>query len=387
MATPFSRTTRSLAHDSAMPALVAWSIAGLLLAIWLGWFLFGRVTVFQVSRQARLEVQQAARPVASQTAGRITVNALQIGQEVRQGDVLVELDSQSEQLRLLEEQARLDAMPARLESLHSEIVLREQGVGEQGRSAQAAVQTARYRLQEAEAAVAFARDQERRLKEESAFGGVAKVEALRATTELDKQVAVRDALAADVRRLESDARTRGQGTQAQLEELRRQYAALEGDRATAQAGIERLRLEIDRRRIRAPVSGKVGDVMPLRAGAYAAEGQVMATLVPQGELIIVAEFEPAAVLGHIRPGQVARMRLDGFPWTQYGTVDARVSRVATEIREGRVRVELQPFGGDVPRDLLQHGLPGAVEVAVDRVSPSVLVLRAAGQWQGRPRLP
>lgn len=387
MATPFSRTTRSLAHDGALPALVAWMIAGALLVVWLAWFLLARVTVYELSRHARLEVQQSARPLASQTAGRVTVNALQIGQEVTQGEVLVELDSQSEQLRLLEEQARLDAMPARLESLRSEISLREQGVGEQGRSAQAAVQTARYRLQEAEAAVVFARDQERRLKEESAFGGVAKVEALRAASELEKQQAVRDALAADVRRLESDARTRGQGTQAQLEELRRQFAALEGDRATAQAGIERLRLEIDRRRIRAPVSGKVGDVMPLRTGAYAAEGQVLATIIPRGELIIVAQFEPAAVLGHIRPGQAGRMRLDGFPWTQYGTVDARVSRVATEIHDNLVRVELQPFGGDVPHDLLQHGLPGAVEVAVDRVSPAVLVLRAAGQWQAGKQAP
>jgi membrane fusion protein (multidrug efflux system) len=367
--------------------LVAWSVAGVLLLAWLGWFLFGRVTVFEVSRQARLEVQQAARPVASQTAGRIVLNALQIGQEVKQGEILVELDSQAEQLRLREEQARLDAIPARLESLRSEMSLREKGVGEQGRSAQAAVQTARYRLQEADAAVAFARDQDRRLKEESAYGGVAKVEALRATSELEKQVAARDALAADVRRLESDALTRGQGTQAQLEELRRQFAALEGDRATVQAAIDRLTLDIDRRRIRAPVSGRLGDVMPLRAGSYAAEGQVLATIVPQGELIIVAEFEPSAVFGHVHAGQVGRMRLDGFPWTQYGTVDARVSRVGTEIHDKLVRVELQPFGGDVPRVLLQHGLPGAVEVAVDRVSPAILVLRAAGQWQVRARTP
>ena len=36
----------------------------------------------------------------------------------------------------------------------------------------------------------------------------------------------------------------------------------------------------------------------------------------------------------------ARLRLDSFPWTQYGSLATTVSRVASEVRDGRVRVEL-----------------------------------------------
>ena len=73
------------------------------------------------------------------------------------------------------------------------------------------------------------------------------------------------------------------------------------------------------------------------------------------------------------------MRLDGFPWAEYGTVAARVSRVATEIRDQRVRVEFTPEPSALARTYLQHGLPGAIEVGVGQASPATLVLRAVGQ--------
>ena len=76
--------------------------------------------------------------------------------------------------------------------------------------------------------------------------------------------------------------------------------------------------------------------------------------------------------------------LEGFPWTQYGAISATVASVASEVRDGRVRVELalRPnLASPIP---LQHGLPGTVEVEVDRVSPAILVLRTAGQLLAVP---
>jgi membrane fusion protein, adhesin transport system len=72
------------------------------------------------------------------------------------------------------------------------------------------------------------------------------------------------------------------------------------------------------------------------------------------------------------------MRLDGFPWAQYGSIDATVSRVATEIRNSAVRVEFAPAGTGNPTDIMQHGIPGVIEVAVEQTAPASLVLRAAG---------
>ena len=78
-------------------------------------------------------------------------------------------------------------------------------------------------------------------------------------------------------------------------------------------------------------------------------------------------------------GQSARIRLDGFPWTQFGSLTATVTQVAGEVRDGRVRVELVVHPTSDSRIPMEHGLPGTVEVEIERVSPATLVLRAAGK--------
>jgi membrane fusion protein (multidrug efflux system) len=85
----------------------------------------------------------------------------------------------------------------------------------------------------------------------------------------------------------------------------------------------------------------------------------------------------------VRPGQAARVRLEGFPWAQFGSVPAEVRRVASEVRDGQVRVELGLRPAPDSAIPLQHGLPGTVEIAVDRASPALLVLRSAGQRLSR----
>jgi membrane fusion protein (multidrug efflux system) len=62
-----------------------------------------------------------------------------------------------------------------------------------------------------------------------------------------------------------------------------------------------------------------------------------------------------------------------------------VSNVASEVRDGRVRVELAMAAPQAARMPLQHGLRGTVEVEVEQAAPATLVLRAAGQLLARPR--
>jgi membrane fusion protein (multidrug efflux system) len=102
-------------------------------------------------------------------------------------------------------------------------------------------------------------------------------------------------------------------------------------------------------------------------------------VVPRGQPRAVALF-PVAAVGRVRPGQPARLRLDGFPWTQYGVLTARVADVGDEAREGLIRVELSLDHDPTSAIPLGNGLPGTAEVEVDHVSPATLVLRAAGQY-------
>ncbi len=128
MATPFSRTCRSLTNDSAGSALLVWGLVLALLAAWMGWLLFAKVTVYEVSQSAQLQVEQAAHPVAAQLAGKVLSSSLQLGKQVAAGDVLVELDARTERLRLAEEAARLAAIPPQLQALQQQLADQEQAV-------------------------------------------------------------------------------------------------------------------------------------------------------------------------------------------------------------------------------------------------------------------
>ena len=354
------------------------------LALWLGWFLLGSVQIYEVSRQARLETGAAARDVSTQQSGRLVATRLEIGRTVRAGDVLAEFDAGPDILRAKEEAARLNAFPDKIADLRRQIEATQAAMDDDQRAATAAVQSATARQREASAGAEFARDNDRRMNAQSAAGGVAEVEALRATSDARKAASASDALAADARRIGLEARTRGRQAAAQIAELQRALVSLEADEVASRETLARLNLDIEAHLVRAPVDGVVGEVLAARAGAYLAEGQKLATIVPYGAVVIVAQLNPSTALGRIRPGQSAQMRLDGFPWPQYGMLDARVARVASEVRDGGVRVELVPMPDARLAPILRHGLSGRVEIQVDQVSPAVLLLRSAGEAMAPP---
>jgi membrane fusion protein (multidrug efflux system) len=378
VAAQFSQTTRSLTSDGSRSAIVVWLGAGVLLAAWAGWFCFGSVTVYEISKHARVEVQQASHPLSAQLAGRLVSTSLTLGTDVKAGDILVALDDSSERLRLREEETRLDALPGQFASLLREIEAREREKSADLQAAAAAADVARFHRREADAAVEGAKDYERRVTRLSTAGLVPTLDVTRAVTDTVKTTASRDAMTSDLGRIDLDAKTRASQHDAVIESLRHSLASLQGEMTTARATIARLETDIEKHVVRAPIAGRVGDVVPMQTGAYVAEGQRLATIVPTGDLVIVADFAPSLTLGRVRAGQHGRLRLDGFPWAQYGTIPATVTRVASEIRDDVVRVELTIDSAAASRVPMQHGLPGSVEVNVEEKPPAVLALRAAG---------
>ncbi len=119
MATSFSRTLRSL--DQQRPR--SWLVLSLVLVLSLGtsWLLLARVPVYEVTQQARLEVSRAAHPLAASVSGRVVRSQLQLGREVAEGDVLVELDATDAELAVREKQTRISSLESRRISLDKEI--------------------------------------------------------------------------------------------------------------------------------------------------------------------------------------------------------------------------------------------------------------------------
>ena len=376
MPEPFSRSLRSLALDSSRRS--GWmGVVILILGAWAVWFFAIPVTLYEVSQQARLELERPGHPVAPQVAGRLIASTLAIGRRVTAGDVLAELDGETERRRVEEERSRLAALHPQVEALGREIAAEEETrrhAREMGRSA---LEGARERVTEAEADARYAEEEARRLTQFKE--ALAELEVLRAQTEGKKKRAAAGALEREMRRLQADQESRDSQSQARAEQLRRNLALLEGQMATTSASIAVLEQEIEKHLIRAPTTGRIAEIAALQPGTVLRAGESIATVIPTGELKAVAEFAPEAAFGRIRQGQTARIRLEGFPWLQYGTVSARVDSVANETRGGRVRVELEVLADASSRIPLEHGLPGTVEIEVERVLPATLALRMAGK--------
>lgn len=131
------------------------------------------------------------------------------------------------------------------------------------------------------------------------------------------------------------------------------------------------------RRIRALADGHLHETIALLPGSGVQEGDTLGIIVPQGPLQVVATF-PTQALGRIQADQTAWVRLDGYTWTRYGSMQAQVEQVARDSQSGLVQVHLTLTADSPPPIPLQHGLVGTVEVEVERISPATLVLRTAG---------
>lgn len=382
MATNFFRTLRSLEADRPRrPVLVA---VLLVLAAWGAWLGLARVPVFEVTQNARLEVSRAAHPLAASLPGRIVRADLSLGRQVTEGDVLVELDATDAQLAVREKQARIEALQSRHAAIEQEIAAERATLTAQREARQQSADEAKAQVAGIEAQLRFARaefDRHKILREKNT---IPQSEFDKAQSSVETtQFKLTESKAAS-QRADQDRRALEQERETRIVRLERERVELTGDLAVERAAIRRLEQEIAERKVKAPVSGKIGEVSGVRLGSVVSAGSKLCAIVPAGSPRAVAHFSPV-VVGRLKPGQRARLRLDGFPWTQFGTVAASVSDIGTEPQEGFIRVELALAPQSTSNIPLDHGLTGSVEIEVEQVSPAVLILRAAGQFLGTRR--
>ena len=380
MGEAFDRTTRAIEVDRSGRSVLALAIGAALLIVWVGWMTLARVPVRAVSEQARIEAALAPREVQAAVTGAIVGIEVRLGDPVRQGDPLVRLDDAAARAAVADAEAVRDGLDAQTERLTST------------RGALAGVAQLDAAARSSAAAAARADADQGRIAAQQAVAEAATAEALAGSGAIGAQEL--DRARSDARRLELDAAAREQvwrqlsseraggerGGDVDLGRLDQELADLASQRARAEVAASAARAELARHTLTAPVDGRVGALAVREVGGVVRVGDAVATIVPDGALRVVAWFAPATALGRVAPGQAARMRLDGFPWTTYGAVPARVDRIGEEPDErGRVRVELAVLPEEDAAVPLRHGLPGQVEVEVERVAPATLILRAAGR--------
>ncbi|MGA2709303.1 MAG: HlyD family secretion protein [Steroidobacteraceae bacterium] len=358
--------------------------SGLALAAWIFWALFAQVSLYEVSTDARVELDGATYPIDSPFAGRIVATSLHTGRPVRRGDLLIEIDAEAEELQLHEVQVQAQGLAPQIAQLNAQIDAERSMRSEEDRAARLRAQEAESRIHEAQVPADYAEKNLARIRALRAENYVSAHDLEKAESDASQLRAAASALEMAANRIPQDQAARNREREVRIGRLQGEIATLEAQRDTLQAETARLNYEIERRRIRAPVDGLIGEAVNLRVGAVVAATDRLGSIVPAGRLLVVAHYPAQAAFGRIRAGQRATLRLDGFPWAEFGTVSATVAEVGREVRDGKVRVELALLSRSSFRGSLEHGMPGTLEVAVERLSPLNLILRTAGQWLTRP---
>jgi len=340
--------------------------------------------LYLVSEEARLEVETAPRRIAAEVGGRIVQVQAKLDAEVTAGQLLFELDAEVERQRLAEEVSRRQGLLAEIEALRVSERRESEGLREARAAAEGSVEEAQARRQAAEEAARLAEAEAARLARLHLEGLVAALDLDRARSLAVQRRLESQALARAEIRLQAESRKQEAERQANLARLARELAELSGEAEVAAGATRRLAEEVERRSIRAPVTGHLVEVSQVRPGSVVATGEHLATLLPHTALRVVAGFAPAPALGRLAPGQQAQLRLDAFPWAEYGVIRAVIEGVSGEMRDGKVWVEASFDPASAARIPLRHGLSGALAVEVERLSPAALLMRSIGRGLDSP---
>ena len=134
-----------------------------------------------------------------------------------------------------------------------------------------------------------------------------------------------------------------------LSEAERQAEELEQKLAKAEAAIEHLTLK-------APISGTVQASALTTIGQVVSSGQEIMRIVPEDAGLEIEVYVLNKDIGFVKSGQEAVVKVESFPFTQYGTILAHVTRVA---RDAIPEPEANQNEGDPARAAASSTFAGA----------------------------
>jgi membrane fusion protein, multidrug efflux system len=293
------------------------------------------------------QVEAHVENVAARIAGQVKRVLVVDNQEVKAGELLVELDDRDQQVKLVAARADLSAANAQLRMAQTQLTLTEKTAKAnlavaQGAIAQAAAVTGSTAAQidqaKADVAAAESRKQLAKLERERAerlhaTGAVTQAEIdarIAADTQADAALAqaqarLASALANRSNSSGTEVSARGRLLAAatvdeQVEAARAQVALAEARQAQAQTALDRATLEVEYTKIHAEVGGTVTK-RNVEPGQLVSPDRALMAIVDLSDTWVVANLKETQ-LAAIKAGQPVEVEVDSYAGTLSGHVDS-----------------------------------------------------------------
>ena len=242
----------------------------------------------------------AERPVKAPFAGVIKDIVVKEGQKVIAGDTLLKFDA--------------DVSRKRKETLETQIKLENKRFEEESRAVKARKRGVVARLNGFKRSLSTESGIYENILPLAEIGAMQQTEVLRQRNKVEQ--------------LDSEV----QQSEADLEEVEAQLNKLEQESLREISDLERQLVEVQdtitKEKLTAPVSGIVFGMVPSSAGYAASAGETLVKVVPGGEIEAKIYITNKDV-GFMKPGMKAQIRVDAFPYTQFGSITGALKSVGT----------------------------------------------------------
>ena len=242
-----------------------------------------------------------SRPIMSSAPGVVSEILVQEGELVQPGTPLLRFDPDINQKRKV--------------TLEEKIRLEKRRFEEQENAFDARVQSLRFRIESQEKSYQLERTILAQIEPLATVGAVNRIQILQQKN--------------TIQGLLSDKAQ----TQAQLREVQAELVKLRQDSLRNLADLDRQLLEvrkaIEYEILRSPIKGMIFDLKMSSPGYAAQANEILLKVVPLGTLEAKVYLTNQNV-GFAKPNQEAQIRVDSFPFTEFGSISGRLKRVGTE---------------------------------------------------------
>lgn len=357
------------------PRRAVWAIAALF-AIALAWACIGQVDIVAVAH-GRIVVSDRTKLIQPLETSVVKAIHVRDGDKVQAGQLLIELDAtapQADTNRLRQEHATAqsealrsraliqalqqpnkaepklpqptdlakDGMTAddtalataQLQAEWADIRAKQARLDAEIRRRQAEIATVEQQIAKLQTTLPIVQQRERdflALSKEGFVASHAGQDKTRERIELEKDLATQQARLQETRAALAESQRNAASFEAEtLKTLRERLA--QADLRRTQAGEEGIKAEQRRAltRLTAPVAGTVQQLAVHTPGGVVTPAQALMVVVPEhAEVTAEVELENKDI-GFVEVGQQAEIKLEAFPYTDYGTVPATVTRIAAD---------------------------------------------------------
>ena len=279
-----------------------WAIVGCI-GFGITYSVFARIDEVVIAR-GELKGIGAERPIRAPFSGVVSGIPVTEGELVNQGQVLIQFDSEvsNERLRSLEHQKELESR-----RLKKEILAFEARID----SLQVQLKSLQKTLKLEESII----DRMTGMVNQGAIAEVQYLKQKNQLQELQSEIAQTEAI---LREVQAESIKSEQQIQRELSDLERQIVEAKKSK--------------EYESLRAPVKGYVFDLIVASPGYAARSGETLLKIVPDGTLE-ASVFITNADVGFLRPKMPAQVRVDAYPFTQYGEIPGELKRVGKQSLE------------------------------------------------------